>query len=166
MRTQHFRKGYAHYYLKENDQAIDELNTALKLGANAQDIYKLRWYLYKEKKDFPAALSDINSALKAEPSNELLLRGQGDILFEKGSFREALTAYQNVAKANPNDPNLYFYIARIHAALGNTKDQAQAAEAAISKGTIYLAEASMMLGDAYRKERRYADAAGRHTNEL
>ena len=162
----HFRKGYAHYYLKENDKALDELNTALSLGANAQDIYKLRWYLYKEKKDYAAALVDINAALKIEPANELLLRGLGDINFDRGAFRDALTAYETVLKSNPNDANLYFNIAKIQSGLGNTQEQAKAAETAIAKGTIYLADAYMLLGDAYRKDRRYAEAASAYQRAI
>ena len=65
----HFWKGYAHYYLKQNDLALNELNTALSQGYKAEDVYKVRWYLNYEAKNYDAALADISGALKSDPGN-------------------------------------------------------------------------------------------------
>ena len=60
----HFWKGYAHYYLKEYDQAMSEMDTAFKLGYTPLDVYKVRWFLNFDKKNYDAALADIQEGLK------------------------------------------------------------------------------------------------------
>src|SRR5262249_49362268 len=65
----HFWKGYAHYYLKQFDQAAAELSTALDKGYTPLDVYKVRWYVQLMRKDYDDAYSDVKAGIKLDPTN-------------------------------------------------------------------------------------------------
>jgi tetratricopeptide (TPR) repeat protein len=155
----HFWRGYAHYYLKETDQALADMNTAATLGFAPVEISKVRWYLNFEQKKYDDALADVNSALKVEPNNQMLVRAAADINYEKGNFREALQSYQNASLSSPNDGELSLRMAKAYQALGDSENQAKSATEAVAKRTLSLAEAFALQGDAYQKQRKFAEAA-------
>ena len=97
----HYRKGSAHYNLNQYDQAIDDFNAALAQGFDKPlEIYKVRWQLFYQKKDYDAALSDLREAIKLDPSNVFYNRSLGDIYLGKEQWSDALTAYKTAAQAN------------------------------------------------------------------
>lgn len=155
----HFWKGYAHYYLKENDEALAALDSAASNGYAPVEIYKVRWYVNFEKKNYDAALADVSAALKVEPANQMLLRASGDINYEKENYRDSLVAYQLVAAQAPNDAELFLRIAKVNQRLGDYGAQAKAAEGAIAKRTQSLSEALAILGDAYQRQGKMTEAA-------
>ena len=154
----HFWKGYAHYYLKQNDEALAELNTALSQGYKASEVYKVRWYLNFEAKNYDAALADISGALKDDPGNVEMLVASGDVNYSKNQFPEALDAYTKASGKLPNNGDIYFYIARTQAAIGNSNGQLTAAEEALKKKTRFLADTLYLVGNAYQQQRRYDEA--------
>ena len=153
-----FWKGYAHYYLKENDQALAEFNLALRFGYKPLDVYKLRWALNDENKNSTAALADLKEILKLEPNNSDFLVALGDNNFGSGNFREALDAYQKAVLRLPNNADLFFKIAQVQFNLNNTEGQASAAEEAVRKHTQFLGDSYFYLGDARQKQRRFTEA--------
>lgn len=152
----HFWKGVAHHYLNENSLALPELESAMTLGyKDPMSLYRIRWRVYYDAKNFDAALGDIQKGLVIDPNNVELLQGLGDISYAKNNFQEAADAYQKVALKNPNTAgDLYVYIARSKASLGDTTGQIAAAEEAIKRGTQYLGEAQVIVADGYRKEKK------------
>ena len=154
----HFWKGYAHYYLKEHDPAIAEFDMALSQGYKPLDIYKVRWYLHSEKKNFDAALADIKEVVKLEPGNTDFTLAVAEISFLKGDYRGALGAYQQAVLKLPNNGDLFYHIARTQFNLGDFDAQAAAAEEAIKKRTQFLGESLFLLGDAREKQRRNSEA--------
>src|SRR5690349_1234394 len=72
----HFWKGYAHYYLKEFDNAVTELNLAQSQGYKPLEVYRVRSIAKFEKKDYDGALSDFNDGLKLDPNNLMFLAGK------------------------------------------------------------------------------------------
>lgn len=162
----HFRKGYAHYSLNEYDQALLDFDKAFSLGHNPIEIYKVRWYVNKEKKNFDAALSDLKLALEADPKNVLLLRGAGDVYVDKSAYREALDAYQKAVVAAPNDGDLYYKISNVQFNLGDPSGQASAAEEAVRKHTQFLGHALFLMGDAYQKQGKSAEALAAYQKSI
>lgn len=154
----HFWKGYAHYYLKENNLALAEFNMALQLGYRPVDIYKIRWSINEENKNSAAALADLKEVLRLEPNNPDFLVALGDNSFETGNFREALAAYQKAAPKIPNNADLFYKIARVQLNLNDAAGQAAAAEEAVRKHTQFLAASYFFLGDARQKQRRFGEA--------
>ena len=63
----HYFKAASHYYLKEYDPAKYEFQLALNQGYKAIEVYRVRWYLFYDLRDFDAALGDLNKALAVEP---------------------------------------------------------------------------------------------------
>ncbi|HKX82796.1 MAG TPA: tetratricopeptide repeat protein [Pyrinomonadaceae bacterium] len=163
----HYNKGFSHYVLKENDLALAELDTALSQNYKpALNVYKIRWGLYSEKKDFDAALGDITKVLAAEPTNAEALIALGDINYSKGSYREAIDAYLKAsAKAN-NNGDLFYWAAKSYSHLGDTNGQLSASGQAIAKGTKLLGEAHFLQGDAYQKLRKYPEAIDAYNRAL
>lgn len=162
----HFWNGYAHYYLKQNEAALAELNIALSQGYKAAEVYKLRWYLNYEAKNYDAALADISGALKDDPGNVEMLVASGDVNYVKNQFPAALDAYQRALVKLPDNGDLLFYIARTQAAVGNTNGQLSAAEEAIKKRTRFLAEALYLVGNAYQQQRKYDEALSAYDKAL
>jgi superkiller protein 3 len=155
----HFWKGYAHYYLKENDQALNEMNTAFTQGYTPLDVYKVRWFLNFDKKNYDLALADINEGLKLDPNNLMFLVGLAEINYSKGQYPESLSAYQKASLIEPNNADIWYNIARVQAGLGNVQAQEDAAQKAIKNNTRFLGDAYLLLGDAYYRQRQFDQAA-------
>jgi tetratricopeptide (TPR) repeat protein len=154
----HFWKGYSHYHNKENQAALDEFAIALEKGYKPVDVYGVRWRIYLEQGNTDAAASDIQQLLAVNANNRDALLGQAEIYNSKGMHREALAAYQRLVALEPNNADLYYKIARSQAALGDVAGQQAAAEEAVKRNTQFLGDAYFLLGDAYRIQRRNADA--------
>ena len=154
----HFWKGYAHSLLKENDLALTELDLALSQKYNPIEVYRVRWSLNYEKKNYDAALEDIKQILKVEPNGTDYLVALGEIYLAKGAFREALGAYQKAILKFPNSGDLFYQLARVQFSLGDTPSQAAAAEDALKKRTQYLGDAYFLLGDARQKQKKFPEA--------
>lgn len=155
----HYRKGAAHYNLNQYDQAIDDFNAALAQGFDKPlEIYKVRWQLYYQKKDYDAALSDLQQAIKLDPSNASYNRSLGDIYLGKEQWRDALTAYKTSAQSNQTDADVYYFIGLSHYNLGETPAQEVAALEAVKRNTKYTGESYFLIGDALQKGGRIDEA--------
>lgn len=148
----HYRKGFAHFSIKENDQAINELTLALNQGYKPLDIFRIRYYVYFEQGNYDAALADAQKGLQLAPNDTSFLGAVGEINYARKSYPQALEAFQKMAKTNPNGGgDVYYNIARVSLAMNDAKAQADAAETALAKGTRFPAEAFYLLGDAHQK---------------
>ena len=155
----HFGKGDAHARLDERDEAINELGAALAQGYAPLEVYKIRWLLYFQKKNYDAALADAENAARSEPLNADFNRAVGQIQLAKGAFQAALDAFEKSAQANPNDADVYYFIAAANAGLGNAEKQLSAANDAVNRNTKFLGESYLLIGDALRKNKKYQQAA-------
>jgi tetratricopeptide (TPR) repeat protein len=162
----HFWKGYAHYYLKEFDNAVTELDTALSQGYKPLDVYRIRSLAKFEKKDYDGALADFNEGLKLDPNNLTLLVGKAEISFNKEKYPDALATYQLALAQAPNNAEIYYEIARTQAKLGNVNAQVSMAEEAIKRNTRLLGDAYYLAGDGYYKQRRYPEAEQAYINAI
>jgi tetratricopeptide (TPR) repeat protein len=147
----HYQKGFAHYNLKENLEAIRSLTAALTQGHKPLDVYRLRHYAYSAERDYRAALADVDSGLKLAPNDPDLMAARGEILLEQRSYPEAMAVFQSIVKANPDSADTFYRMARVHFATGDLAGQAETAQSALSKGTLFPGEAFFLLGDAHKK---------------
>lgn len=154
----HLKLAYAHYYVKEYDQALSQLETAASQGVAPLDIARLRYYLRMQKQDYRGALADVRELLKVEPNNPEFVLAEADINSALGDDKSALEAYQRAVVQYPSNGNLYYKIASLQFKLGNTTGQISAAEEAIKRNTQSLGDAFYLAGDGYLKLRRYDDA--------
>lgn len=162
----YFSKGYAHFYLNEFDQAVEDLSTALTQQYTPIEVYKIRWNAYYSKKDYANALKDIQEAIKLEPSNGFLYTAQGDIYREQNLDKDALDSYAKAAELDQNNPDVPYYMAVIYAKTGQYDQQGAAALKAVERGTKYPGEAWFLRGEALQRERQYKQAADAYERAL
>jgi tetratricopeptide (TPR) repeat protein len=155
----HYKKGYAHYSLKQYDQSLEELNAALAQSYKKPlEIYHIRWYIHFQKMDYDSALSDLQEAIKLDPKNADYNLNIGEIYLAKKQWQDAMNIYKPASLANPNNADLYYFIARAHSGLGETAEQQTAVSEALKRGTRYVGEAYFLLADAFQKSRKFDDA--------
>ncbi len=154
----HYKKGFSHFNLKENDLAINEFTTALTQGFKPIEIYRIRAFIFYGDKNYDSALDDIRKGLEIDPNDVPFLKALGEINLARNALVDALAAFQKAAGLAPDDADVYYNMARIYFTLGDPKKQGEAAETALAKGTRFPGEAHYLAGDAYQKQQN-ADAA-------
>lgn len=147
----HYRKGFAHFSLKENDLAINELTLALTQGYKPLDIYRIRYFIYFDQGNYDAALADAQKGLGLAPNDTSFLNAVGEIYYARKSYPQALEAFQKVAKVTPTNGDVFYNIARVALAMNDAKAQADAASISLAKGSRFPAETFFLLGDAEHK---------------
>lgn len=138
-------------------QAGNEYTLALNQGFKPIEVYKIRYFVYFEQKNYDAALADIQAALKIAPNELAYLKARGEVNYQRKAYPEALEAFKQVIKVAPNDADTYYNMALIYFANGDVSAQKTSADTALAKGTRYPGEAFYLLGDACQKTK---DATG------
>lgn len=155
----HFGKGGAHAQLNEPDEAVAELGAALARGYAPLEIYKIRWLLYFQKKNYDAALEDAQNAARIEPQNSAFNSAVGQVRLAQGAYQAALENFQKFAQTNPSDADVYYFIAAANAGLGNTEKQLTAANEAVRRNTKFLGESYNLIGDGLRANKKNQESA-------
>lgn len=155
----HFWKAYGHYYLNEFDQGITELNQAESLGFEKPlEIYKLRWYLYFETKNYDAALNDALAAARLDPINPTYILALGDIYRLKRSYTDAVTYYKKAAAQLPNNADVHYFLAFSYANLGDSEQQGLSALEALRLKTRYVGECYFYVADSLYKAKKFNES--------
>ena len=155
----YFWKGAAHYYLKQYDQAAQDLSTALTQGYKPPGaIYKIRAYVYFDKKDYDAALGDMQEVIKLEPANVNHVLALGEIYINRKEWDNALTTYKRAAQMDAQNGNIDYFMAFIYNQLGNYSAQGISAASALQKGTKYSGESYYLYGETQQRERNSLEA--------
>ncbi len=162
----HFKKAYAHYYLQEFDQSLGEFDAALTEGYTPLEIYKIRWQLNFEKKNFDAALEDAQKGLELAPSDLAFNSAIGEIYLAKNSYTEALAAFQKTLQLFPDNADTYYYSALTYQNLGDAQKQQSNALEAIKRNTKFLGESYFIVGDAAQKSQNYNEAIEAYRKSL
>lgn len=162
----HYRKGFAHFSLKEYEPAINSFTTALNQGFKPLDIYRIRYFIYFEQGNYDAALSDIDKGLALTPNDQNFLNAFGEIKYAQKNYVAALEAFQKVAKLAPTSGDAYYNIARVALGMNDAKAQAEAAARALEKGTRFPGETFFLLGDANQKVKNNAAAIDAYKRSL
>lgn len=148
----HYRKGFAHFNLQENDQAISEFTLALNQGFRPVEVFRVRALIYLDQKNYDAALDDIRKGISLAPKDVLFHTRLGEVLLAKNDYQKAIEALRRAAEIAPNDADIQYNMARVHFAMGDAKAQQLTAEAALARGTRFPGESHYLLADAYQKQ--------------
>ncbi len=155
----YFWRGYAHYYLNEYDKAISDLNQSESQGFDKpQEIYRIRWFLNYQAKNYDAALTDVQGAIKLDPNNTALNLALGDIYRMKENCRDAVPYYQKVSQLDANNSDVNYFLAQCHASLGDVDQQRAAALEALRRKTKYVGESYFFLADALYRQKKFNEA--------
>jgi tetratricopeptide (TPR) repeat protein len=156
----YFWKGYAHYYLNEYDQSINDLTQAETQGFDKPlEIFRLRWYLNFQAKNYDAALKDAQVAAQLDPSNVTYALALGDIYRMKESYREAATYYKKASELDQTNPDTPYFLAVSYANLGESDNQGAAALEALKRKTKYVGESYYYVADSLYKQKKIDEAA-------
>jgi tetratricopeptide (TPR) repeat protein len=156
----YFWKGYAHYNLNEYDQSINDLNQAETQGFDKPlEIFKLRWYLNFQAKNYDAALKDAQVAAQLDPNNATYLIALGDIYRMKESYSDAAANYKKASEIDQNNSDLPYFLALSYANLNDPVNQGAAALEALKRKTKYVGESSFYVADSLYKQKKTDEAA-------
>ena len=155
----HFWKGYAHYYLKEYNEAGEDLDAAYDQGFSPSKIYPVRWVVNFQKKNYDAALSDVQKGLEKEPDNNDFNNALGEILVNKGDYRSAIVPLLKNLQRNPKNGDMHYFLALSYSKTGDLKSQGLSAAEAVKNGTTFMGESFALLGDSQA-------AAGKNTEAM
>ena len=156
----YFWKGYAHYYLNEYDQSISDLNQAESQGFEKPlEIFKLRWFLNYQAKNYDAALKDAQVASQLDPNNVTYLMALGDINRMKEKYGEAADYYKKASEIDRNNPDLPYFLAVSYANLNQFENQGTAALEALKRKTKYVGESYFYVADSLYKQKKTDEAA-------
>lgn len=153
-----FSKGYAHYNLKEYDQAANEFGIALDQGYEPLEIYAVRWQTNVLRKKPDLALDDVQKAIKLAPDNAYFYIAQGQIYDEQKNYKESLAAFQKALSIEDKTPDVHFYIAKSYNALGDYSNQEASARKALAKGTTQAAWSWFYIADSLQKRKKQDEA--------
>ncbi len=155
----YLKKAYSHYNLQEYPQSIQSLNTSLSQGSLPIEIYKLRWLVYYNTKDYKLAAVDVGEGLRLEPENAYFNLANGDVQRALGNFADAANAYAKAAMLDPKNPDTNYYVALCYNAIKDYTKQADAAEKALKAGTKFKLESYNFLAQGLLSQRKYPEAA-------
>jgi superkiller protein 3 len=143
------------------------LDTALNQGFTPPlEIYKIRWSLNFDKKNFDAALDDAQKGLQLAPTDLTFNSAIGQIYLAKKSYNEALAAFQKVIELDPNNGDAYYFIASAYQNLGDYKNQQSNALEAVKRNTKFLGESYFLVGEAAQKFQNYNEAVEAYRKSL
>lgn len=111
-------RGMALTDLGRHTEALEDLNRALEVRADAFAERQFRAVAYLTLGRLDEAESDIATLLAREPNNGLLYRLQGELWLRRQDSKRARAAFDRALALNPKDAHAYRLRAEAHKALG------------------------------------------------
>ena len=119
--TAHKQQALAYARRKEYDQALSELNQAIKIDAKDAESYNNRGSIYTFKGRYQEALADFDQALKLNPRYAKAHYNRGLAYYYLGNYQNALADLTKAIELNPKDAEAYHNRGLAHNQLGQTE---------------------------------------------
>lgn len=166
-----FNKGYAHNFLTQYRPALVEFNLAMAQGYEPVKVYQVRYTVHYQLGDLEAALKDALEGARLDKagtfSNTVIFNMiVGDGYRNRKEYANAIEYYKKVAALEPQSKNIYYLIALSFKEMGNVREAGMAALEALNRGTRFVLECNLFVGDMYIAERRRMDAVGYYEKAL
>lgn len=100
----YFSRAACHLEMKQDDLALADLDSAVKLDPSAPAYRSARCILLFNRKDFAGALPDCEKALAAEPNNKNLLLAASQAAEQAGNRARAAELYARLLALDPGNP--------------------------------------------------------------
>ena len=84
------------------DQAIADLNQAIRLDPNNAVAYYNRGYAYKLKGDYDRAIADLNQAIRLDPNSVEAYISRGYTYYNKKDYDRAIADFNQAIRLDPN----------------------------------------------------------------
>jgi len=100
----YFTRAACYLELKEDDKALADLDSAIKVDPDAVMYRNARCILLFNRKDFAGALPDCEKALAATPDDKNLLTAISQAAEQTGNRPRAAEAYRKLLAVDPGNP--------------------------------------------------------------
>ena len=153
----HFVLGSAYKATGKINQAIAELNTALKLAPNSDEGYRRLGEALRSS-DENASILAYKKAIEINPYYWYNYNELGTACLRFGRIPEAIEAYKKVIEIAPNVPSGYTNLGAAYLQQGKYDDAIPQFQAALKQDPNFTIAISG-LGNAYYFSKKYSDAA-------
>jgi tetratricopeptide (TPR) repeat protein len=93
---------------KRNNNALQYLNTAIRLQPRSVEAYSARAYYHQEMKEYQKALLDYKKVIDLDPSNSDAYYNVGVINYDVKQYGAAIKSLDYCIQMNPEMPEAYF----------------------------------------------------------
>jgi tetratricopeptide (TPR) repeat protein len=100
----YFSRAACYLDLKQEDPALTDLDSAVKIDPDAASYRSARCILLFNRKDFAGALPDCEKALTATPNDKNLLTATSQAAEQTGNRARAAELYRQLLAADPGNP--------------------------------------------------------------
>jgi tetratricopeptide (TPR) repeat protein len=100
----YFSRAACYLDLKQEDPALTDLDSAVKIDPDAASYRSARCILLFNRKDFAGALPDCEKALAAAPTDKNLLTATSQAAEQTGNRARAAELYRQLLAADPGNP--------------------------------------------------------------
>lgn len=158
----HYNLGLAFRQTRQNDAAINEFASAIRLRGNYFEAH-VAMALTLEDKGMPfGALDEFQNALNLQPNNASVRVSLADLLSNLGRTSEAIVEYQQAAKVAPNLFEAHYRLAQVYVHAGQLAEAVDSLQQALTianaQGRTYEAQEIVKAISACRT--RMAQAVG------
>jgi len=101
------RRGYAELVKEDYDNALNDMNEALKMDPKLEKAYFGRGICHFEQQNFKTAEEDINKFVEKDKTTPMAYNYLAGCRFMQKDFQGALENYEMVAKLDPKFPDIY-----------------------------------------------------------
>ena len=156
--------------MREEKAALDDLNTAIKLGSKDSELYLMRANLLCETFDYTKAAADYSKSIALNPDNPGSYIGRAECYAELGEFQQSdarlgllqksLADYNVAARLLPNDKSILADRAKVYEKLGKHDDAIAYYTTVIKRDPTGMkdGQASYRRASLYEKTGRYQEA--------
>ncbi|MGO4335343.1 tetratricopeptide repeat protein [Labrys sp. KB_33_2] len=158
-------RGNAYVSLQRYDEALADLNEALRLDAGNETAYVGRGNVHFWRGENDLALKDFALAIKLDPRDANPQHGRGNVYFNQGRYEEAIKSYSEAIRINPKFFNAYSGRANVYAELKQTDRAISDLSQALKLNPSYV-NALVNRGNNYMIGKRFDEAIADYDRAL
>ncbi|MGJ4859156.1 tetratricopeptide repeat protein [Labrys sp. La1] len=158
-------RGNAYVSLQRYDEALADLNEALRLDAGNETAYVGRGNVHFWRGENDLALKDFGQAVKLDPRDANPQHGRGNVYFNQGRYEEAIKSYSEAIRINPKFFNAYSGRANVYAELKQTDRAISDLSQALKLNPSYV-NALVNRGNNYMIGKRFDEAIADYDRAL
>ena len=110
--------------------AIEAYSAALRLDPRMGYAFFGRGLAHYFRGDLAKAVEDLTQCIQIDPTLTPAIQQRGWVNYKLGQFEDAIADFERAIHVDPDDPDSYFYLARVYACASSsvTRDGAKAVE--------------------------------------